>query len=350
MRISSTHLRIMLTLCVLLLSSVQGQAEEAVVYAPLSVEDSKSRTHDWLETRSEVDEDLRKAVDALWLFEGDSPTVGQRFDAVVQTFYLADASVRELVDSTLKHPVPLVSESYTVLETPEENEFFSNNLRYFYARYLAVGHSYEAALALFDQIDPSEVVDPAGCLFYQAVCQHSLLLKEQGLSTIAKLLEQTEEVPVRYLSVASLMQADLEGMEEKSLGEVARQMKDVRRRLSLGHGGPRVQEVEGKIIATLDELIEKMEQQQGGGSSSAGGQSQGQSQGNQGDPLEDSRIAGQKGPGEVDQKDLGEGDRWGGLPEKAEADAKNLINRQFPAHYRQAVEEYLKKLAQRKAP
>ncbi len=350
LRPSSSDLRFVLCLCGLFLSAASGQAEDAFVYAPLSVEEAKSRAVVWLESQPDVDDDLRQTVEPLWQYEGSDPSISERFDAVMQTFYLADATTRELVDATLDRPVPSVSESFDVLDGDSENEFFNHNVRFFYARYLAVGHSYEPALVLFDQIDPNELIDPATCLFYKAVCQHSLLLREEGLSTISQLLENTEDIPARYRSVASLMQADLEGLEEKSLGEVARQMKDVRRRLSLGHGGPRVQEVEEKIIATLDELIQKMEDQQGGGSSSASGQSQGQPQGGQGNPLDDSRIAGQTGPGDVDPKDLGDGDHWGGLPDKAEADAKNLINRQFPAHYRQAVEEYLKKLAQRKAP
>ena len=41
---------------------------------------------------------------------------------------------------------------------------------------------------------------------------------------------------------------------------------------------------------------------------------------------------------------------WGNLPDRAQATAKEMINRQFPAHYRQAVEEYLKRIAQRPAP
>ena len=47
---------------------------------------------------------------------------------------------------------------------------------------------------------------------------------------------------------------------------------------------------------------------------------------------------------------MGHKDNWGNLPPKAQAAAKNMLDRQFPPHYRQAVEEYLKKLADREAP
>ena len=40
--------------------------------------------------------------------------------------------------------------------------------------------------------------------------------------------------------------------------------------------------------------------------------------------------------------------QWGDLPPRQEAKAKQLIGREFPSHYRQAVEEYFKKLAGRR--
>lgn len=333
------------------IGTTAASAEDAVVFAPLSVADAKAKAVAWVGERAESDEQLREAIDSVWQFEESTSTVDERFNAVMQTFYLANESVRELVDACLQRPVWMLPSSFAALESGSGDAFYENNVKQFYARYLAVGGAYDQALVLFQQIDPAELVDPASSLFYRAVCEHGLLLKEEGLQTIETLLEHTEELPERYRAVATLMQADLEQLREKSLGEVARQMKDVHRRLSLGHGGQRVQEVEEKIIATLDELIEKMESQQGSSSSSSANGQGSPSQGNQSDQgLKDSRIAGGTGPGEVDPKDLGNDDKWGGLPDKAETNAKNLINRQFPQHYRQAVEEYLRKLAERTAP
>ncbi len=341
-----------IALCGLLLVTGQAVAcaEDAVVYAPLSTAEAKAKSLAWAAEHVALDEALREAIENVWQSELLQPSADSRFNAVMQTFYLADEDVREMADACLERPVWRLPSSFAALDAADGDPFYEHNVKFFFARYLAVAGAYDEALALFDQIDPGELVDPAACLFYRAVCQHGSLLKEEGLKTITLLLEQTENLPTRYRSLASLMQSDLQQVEEKSLGEVARQMKDVRRRLSLGHGGPRVQEVEEKIIATLDELIEKLESQQGNSSSaSAGGQ--GSPQGSpSGNPMQDSQIGGGKGPGEVDPTDLGHGDNWGGLPDKAETDAKNLINRQFPQHYRQAVEEYLKKLAERTAP
>ena len=38
---------------------------------------------------------------------------------------------------------------------------------------------------------------------------------------------------------------------------------------------------------------------------------------------------------------------WGALPPKAEARARNILDRNYPAHYRKAIDEYFKRLAER---
>jgi len=332
----------------LIADDAASESATDIVYAPLTVDEAQASTYKWLEEVAVADDDLLEAVAPLWEFDSADPQISDRFDAVLRTFYLADPEVRELVDACLADVPIIVPQQFAALASESRGEFYLNNLRYFYGRFLAVSTVYDEALELFQQTDPTQLVDPAGYFFYKAVCEHSLLQKEAGQQTIKTLLEAVEAVPTRYRAVAELMQADLENLEEKSLGEVARQMKDVHRRLDLGHSGPRVQRVEERIISTLDELIKKLEQQQGGGG--GGGGSQGDSSQPPSSPMQDSQLGGQKGPGEIDRKDLGENEKWGGLPEKERAEAKNLINRQFPAHYRQAVEEYLKKLAERTAP
>jgi hypothetical protein len=316
------------------------------IYAAPSLDAVRQATQNWLQSRG-ADEPLRAAVAEIWKSEEPQLTAEQRFDAVMRSFYLADADVRALVDACVAGDTAHLAEGVPLLETDSGTPFFIQNVRYFYARYLTVLTMYDEALALFGRIDPAQVVDPAGCLFYRSVCEHSLLRKDEGLKTIEALLTSTEEVPVRYTTVAELMKHDMEALRAKSLDEVAKQMRDVERRLALGRAGEQVQRVEERIITTLDEIIEKLEQQQGGG----GGNGSGQPRGNQSsNPARDSYVGGATAPGEVDKKEIGHKDGWGNLPDKAQAAAKNMINRQFPFHYRQAVEEYLKRIAQRPAP
>jgi len=217
-------------------------------------------------------------------------------------------------------------------------------------RFLTQANFYDEALELFGRISPEQVVDPATLFFYQAVCQHQLLQKAAALETLDRLLNQTLSVPDRYASVARLMKYDLEQFREKSLDEIARKMADVKRRLALGQGGRRVQKLQDEIVDALDDLIKKLQEQANSSSmTSSSGQAGGNSNQSSG-PAADSVVKGAPAPGRVDQKDIGNKSGWGALPPKQATRAKNLINRQFPAHYRRAIDQYFKKLATRKAP
>ncbi|SFH72339.1 hypothetical protein [Planctomicrobium piriforme] len=324
-------------------------ADASDVYAPPSAAELKAAVLDWVEQRHLLETPLVDAIAPSWQFE-EKPTPERLFETLMRTFYLADAETRQLVDGCRQwsYSPTLLQVKLPGADRDRYEPLFTNNVRYFLARHFTLLTAYNDALSIFQQIDVKYVVDPAGCLFHRAVCEQHLLMKEQGLKTLQALQNQTEGVPVRYRKLAELMQSDLEKLEEKSLGEVARQMKDVERRLSLQQTDAGVQKVEEKIIATLDELIQKLEeQQQQQNSSSGGAQSAGQAPTN---PASESYVGGVKGPGETDKKDIGHKDHWGDLPPKAREAAKNMLETEFPAHYRQAVEEYLKKLADRPAP
>jgi hypothetical protein len=108
-----------------------------------------------------------------------------------------------------------------------------------------------------------------------------------------------------------------------------------------------VQGVQERIVSELDELIKKIEAQQSGGGGGGGNSS---NSNDSSGPAGDSSVKGATAPGETDKKKFSKEGQWGDLPEKEQAAAKNLINRNYPAHYRQAIETYFKKLANRPAP
>jgi hypothetical protein len=56
-------------------------------------------------------------------------------------------------------------------------------------------------------------------------------------------------------------------------------------------------------------------------------------------------VKGSTAPGKVDPKKLEKGGDWGDLPPRARAKAKDLIAREFPAHYRSAIDEFTRKEA-----
>jgi hypothetical protein len=229
--------------------------------------------------------------------------------------------------------------------------FVRDSVRAWIGRELVRRDRFDEALPLLSAIDPTTAIDPAAVLFHTAACQHWLLDTESAITTLDRLLEHGGEIPVRYERIARLLRADIAALEDESLDHIARRMRDVTRRLDLGRPGPRTRQVQDGVIESLDKLIAKLQKEQdsqnsgsGGAGSSGGGQGQG------GRPMDDSRIAGGKGPGEVTRKDIGDGDGWGQLPPHKREEALQQIGREYPAHYREAIEQYFKRLAAGEEP
>jgi tetratricopeptide (TPR) repeat protein len=311
--------------------------------APPHAELVRARALDWVAQRPALEAAQREEIGRLWALADGTPTAQELFDRVIETFTLADAESRAFILACQLQKPSLRSPAAKVLERESDGAFFVANMSLFYGRYLCHRRMYDEALEVLDKTALGEVVDPAGLLFFKAACQHHLLMKQEGLSTIEQLLRHTEGVPLRYATVAALMQHDLEALQDRSLDEISRKMSDVERRLQLGRTGERVQKKEEEIIATLDELIKKIEEQGGGGGGGGGQQNRSSS------PSQDSTIKGATAPGLVDSKKLKNTGDWGSLPPKARARAKDLIAREFPAHYRTAIEEFTRKEASRTA-
>lgn len=219
--------------------------------------------------------------------------------------------------------------------------------RLYLARELVRHRLFDEALPLLEGIEPSATVDPAAVLFYRASCHHALLNKKEALADLRALLDNESDAPVRFTRTANLMLADIKPLKEDSLDEISRLMNDVNRRLELGRTTQKVRDQEQTIIDKLSKLIDKIEeqqqqQQQQQQQASGGGQSQGNGQTQ---PMQDSRIAGASGKGDVDQKKWDDRDKWGNLPPAERQEALQQISRDLPTHYRDAIEAYFRKLA-----
>ena len=228
----------------------------------------------------------------------------------------------------------------------EGGDFQRDAVKLWLGRELVRDDRFDDALALLVGLDPAAAVDPAALLFHRAACQHWLLDADAAIDSLDKLLERAGGIPVRYERLARLMRADITALEDESLDHIARRMRDVTRRLDQGRAGPRTREVQDGVIDSLDKLIaaiEKQQQQQcqQQGASGAGGAGRG----GEGKPMEDSQLADGKGAGEVARRDLGDKDGWGNLPPHQRDEALQQIGREFPAHYREAIEQYFKRLA-----
>jgi len=138
--------------------------------------------------------------------------------------------------------------------------FFRANLGLAYARTLEERRDYEGALAVLRLFQPQQVADPAVYFFDRAVAEHALAQKAEASRSIVGLMEDVAQVPDRYRVIALLMYQDMQDWEDKDLGDIARKMDNIERRLALARGGPRTQKLEREVISRLDELIKKLEQ------------------------------------------------------------------------------------------
>jgi hypothetical protein len=261
------------------------------------------------------------------------------------TFALVDERAAALV-ALCSQPRPLepVAPQAWLLD-PETPSLVSDNLRLLYGRWLAQENLYDEAREQLAELGPQLVVDPATLLFYQGVVFHRLLEREPGLQALERLDRDVRNPPERYRALAGILVQDLRDLKDESLDHIARRMGDIRRRLDLGRPGPKTREVEDGVIASLDKMIEELEeqerqrqQQQQQAAGGAGGAAPSS-------PAPDSGVLGGSGPGETNRRKLGSGDGWGELPPKERQEAMQQIGKDFPAHYRDVVEQFFRKLA-----
>ncbi len=356
-----SHLIVAIACCFVLIlpSTVPGQVKidetrvktnetsnkKTILYAPLSAAELKNQLQSWTVEQKLKNPDQLKLIANL-LAKLDTPlTTEEKMDLTMRVFSAVSPDTKQLFQTyQLSENTPQLS-SHPLLINGKAESFYLSNVRYYVARNLAQFRMVDHSLELFNSTKPDNLVDPAGYLFFKAVCEHQLLQKKACEKTLDQLLNRTESVPERYTQVAILMQADLADLKEESLNEISRKMSDVERRLELGNSGKKVQKVEDEIIASLDKLIKQMEDQSKNSPSSGSGA------GNSNSPnggTDESRVKGRTAPGEIDKKKLSANGGWGQLPPKKQASAKNIINRNFPSHYRKAIEKYFKKLAAQK--
>jgi hypothetical protein len=293
-------------------------------------------------------------VKALWERSESEKRGPGLLDAVMATLAAADSRIEQLINGIDALRSESNTSSAVAAATWIESElptWIQSNIRLAIARALANEQLYDESLEQIELADMSEVVDPSTWLFYKAICHHHLLQRDDCLATVTKLLEHESELVSRYAITAKLMKTDIEPMKEDSLDEISRLMKDVERRLELGRTGTVVREQEKQIVEKLDKMIEKIEeqiqqqQQQQQQQAQQGQDCKGGKGGGQGKPMEDSRIAGGSGPGDVDPKTLKDRNGWGDLPPAQRQEALQNITKDLPSHYREVIEAYFKRLA-----
>lgn len=306
---------------------------------PPTYEEVREDVFIWVDEMT-PDPTLAQEVRSLWpsmsLRETDGPAL---LNLVAETASVLNPHVAKLVARCNEQSFQPLPPDTTWLTSSQLPESVQNNVRLYVARWLTQHARYDDALAILGDLQVEDVVDPASLLFCRMVAHHQVVEPDRSRSALVELLEQEDVIPVRYRQVAELIEQDLVGLEDESLDHVSRRMNDVRRRLDLGQAGKQVQVVEKGVVDSLDDLIKKIEEQQQQQSSSSNGSAQSST------PMQDSQLPSLKAPGKVDKKDIGNQAGWGDLPPKEREEALQQIGREFPAHYRQLIEQYFRDLA-----
>ena len=319
-----------------------GLEREASWQVP-KLESVRQQLADWLSTQ-EVSEELQKAIDARWEADGDFDA----FELLVNSFADVDERAKAVVDFCSKPRSSFELPEFDILNDATVSLTVRHNLRLLYGRWLATQHMFDEALSMIDDLKTEDVADPASLLFYKSVVHHRLLDKKSFMPTIEKLLENRDDIPQRYVTLATLMEADLKPLKPDSLDEISRLMDNIQVRLGHGRAGKRVRKEEDDVIAKLDKMIEQMEQQQQQQQQQQGGQGSQQQQGGSkpSQPMQDSVPGGIKGPGNIDPTKNDNDRKWGDLPPKEREAALQKLGKEYPSYYRDVIEDYFRKLAQ----
>ena len=319
----------------------QDELAKQATWSIPATADIKARLDDYLAGKT-LDEAAKLKIEALWPDEAQPVANAELLDRLTASLAVVEPKAAEVVAAVRADAVPLVQPKFDGLSDESLPPLVRDNLKLLVGRWLAQHDLVDESLEIMKDVSTDHVADPATLLFYQAMGQHRLLKKEECLAAVTKLLEREEELPRRFVTLARLMEADIKPLKVDSLDEIARMMDDIRRRLALARAGKVVRDEEDAVVAKLEKMIEELEKQR---------QQQQAQSGNQGgsqpsNPLQDSQAAQMRGAGEVDPKTLGKKDGWGNLPPKQRQEVMQQIGRELPAHFRETIEEYFKRLAQ----
>jgi len=223
----------------------------------LGAEEARTRAQAWLKDAGKTDTATQSKFDAIWTVKDRSV-----LDRLADTFELGDPAAAKLLRDARNADVPAPTVVPVLFKDTKRSEFYRANLALAYARALCTRRVHEEALETLKLFKPEQTAEPASYLFHRAVSEHAMLQKPEATKTIRRLLDEASaSSPERYKTVALLMQLDMTAWRDKDLASIARKMENVERRLDLARGGEKTQQMQKEIVARLDEMIKKLENQ-----------------------------------------------------------------------------------------
>jgi len=336
--------------------TVKTDVSQPTVLWPLpKAETVRSEFVRWLEAVL-PDDEARQKILAAWPETEGTQSGEQLFQRVIGAMGAAAPSVAAFFQACdelawKESPfgqvvaVPQVPLQAFVGDEPS-TAYLVGSLRFYLVIRLIQARLYDEAASVLDLLTPENSVDPCGVLLHRAVVCSQLDDREKGVEAIRQFRQAAEQdalVPRRYLELAKLLDADFQNSpkDAENPTNISRKMDNVRRRLGKGRTDDDTQEAENGVLKALDKLIEKIEEKM---KQRQIGESEGQQANN---PADDSRILKQKGLGNVDRKEFEPQGNWGDLPPKEREEALLRIEQDFPAHYRDIIEQYFREMAAR---
>jgi hypothetical protein len=323
-------------------STTRDKATFGLLQSP-TAEDGRSRALAWLKAVNKQDAGIFASFDAIWT---ENSTL---LDRVTKTLELGDNDAKKLMDAARDPNTPAPTTVPAVIKDTSRSGFYRANLALAYAKVLSERRVYEEGLDALKAVKVEDVVDPSSFLFYKAVAEHALLLKQEADNTILRLLDDVVDAPERHKMLAVLMHFEMRQWRDKDLGWIARKMNNIERRLDLSRGGPKTQKMQKEVVMRLDEIIKQLEKDcdcNGGNCPNGGNSGRPGANTRASSPQQDSFGGTGSGPGIVDPKKLKEiAKNWGQLPERERVKAMAELTKDLPPRHREVIETYFKKLA-----
>ena len=321
-----------------------------------STENLRSDLSQWLEI-SEATPEIRTQSLLVWPENDSNNLVSPEilYETTVASLRLSSGSIAaylNVCDSLEWNEIPF-GQKLIVPSLPEQvlaveakiSPRIAGTLKMYLTLRLIRTLRFDEAINMLNEMTPENTIDPIAVLFCKGIVCNQLLDKKAGIEAMKQFREAAEKYPTysrRFMEVAKLVENELKELDEEkeSPSNISKQMGNIKRRLGQGNTDKKVQDDEKGVLESLDKLIEKLEQQQKQGKmSQKGGQSN--------TPAEREQIMRQKGAGEVADKNIGDSDGWGNLPPKEREEALLRIEKDFPSHYRDIIEQFFRQMADR---
>ncbi len=237
-----------------------------------------------------------------------------------------------------------------------QDRFLAAEANYSMLRSLFSQQRYEECFPFLERLRgdlASETLRDGDILYYEGIVRANSLDKESAIALLVRYLEEYPDASDRLRLSAQATLEGITGVLDGSIEDIADHMDFSHRRLTFEDSGEQTQEVQGKIVAMLDQIIQQAEeqqqqqQQQQSSSSSSGQQSgeqqaqqaggQGQQPGGNANPQNDpERLRDLRGAAKSAWDDLRQRERAN--------DALSGLKSKYPPRYRELVEQYYKDL------